>query len=152
MGAELRLSTMSFKLITFKALGIGSGHFMTERWIQMWASLPLWKQNHFHLGLPNHSVDIFCIISLMDKAVLGFLILVKRLSPIPFSAWKPFFLYCPKIFHALTPPLTPSPIARIQEGSLAPGSAGGSRWQQQSMLGAVSGKISDRGAHRRLEF
>lgn len=67
-----------------------------------------------------------------------------RLSPIPFSCWKLFFLYCPKVFHVLTPPLTPSPIARIQEGSSAPGSAGSSRWQQQSTVGAVSGKISNR--------
>lgn len=89
-------------------------------------------------------MDIFCIISLMDKAVLGFLIMAARLSPIPFSPGKLFFLYCPKIFHVPTPPLPPSPIARMQEGSSAPGSAGGSRWQQQSTVGAVSGKISER--------
>lgn len=110
----------------------------------MWVSLPLWKQKHFHLGLPYQSTGIFCIISLIDTAVFGVLILAMRLSPILFSPWKLFFLYCPEILHVLTPPLTPSPVARIQEGSSAPGSAGGSRWQQQSMLGAVSSKISDR--------
>lgn len=102
------------------------------------------KAKAFHLGLPPQSMHAFCIISLMEKAVLAFLILAVRLSPIPVSPWKLFFLYCPKIFRVLTPPLTCSPIAKVQQGSSAPGSAGGSRWQQQSTLGVLSGKVSDR--------
>lgn len=102
------------------------------------------KAKAFHLGLPHQSLHAFCSIFLMEKAVLGFLILAVRLSPILFSPWKLFFLYCPKVFHVLTPPLTCSPIASVQEGISAPASAGGSRWQQQSALEALNSKISAR--------
>lgn len=61
-----------------------------------------------------------------------------------FPPWKLFLLYWLKIFHALPSSLAPIPVTRLQEGSSAPGSAGVSRWQQQSTVGTQSCKISDR--------
>lgn len=131
---------MSLTLITFRTLTIGLGHYMTEVWILMWLSLPFWTQKIFHLGFPPQNTDIFCIISLMEKVVLEFLILAVMLSLLG----NCFSFIDSNSFTPCHPPWPRLPWPDCKEGSSAPGSAGVSRWQQQSTVGTQSCKISDR--------
>lgn len=145
-----RLSPMSLTPITFRTLTIGLGHYMTEVWIQMWLSLPFWMQKIFHLGFPPQNTDIFCIISLMEKVVLEFLILAVMLSLLG----NCFSFIDSKSFTPCHPPWPRFPWPDCRRGAqplavlVSVDGSSSPLWEPR----AAKQVIGSRRAHRRLAF